>query len=191
MREVRANERNVSQLLSGVKYTIDFYQREYEWERRNVAELLDDLTDMFLSKHTPQNERAEVQNYPRYFLGTIITSKEDNRNYIVDGQQRLTTLTLLLIYINHLSKVVTAQVKDVKPLIFSDSYGNNDFNINVPSRMDCLNGLYASGEFDATANDDVSVNNLVQRYHDIKELFPDTLAGETLPYYVDWLTVLC
>lgn len=187
MREVRAKERTVSELLSGVKYTIDFYQREYEWERRNIAELLDDLTDMFLSKHSSQNERAEVQNYPRYFLGTIIKSKEDNRNYIVDGQQRLTTLTLLLIYINHLSKVVNVRVKDVKPLIFSDSYGNNDFNIHVPSRMDCLNGLFESGEFDATAHDDVSVNNLVQRYNDIKELFPDKLAGDTLPYFVDWL----
>ncbi len=188
MREVRAHERTVSELLNGVKYTIDFYQREYEWERRNVEELLDDLSNMFQSKHSSENERPEVQNYPRYFLGTIITSKEDNRNYIVDGQQRLTTITLLLIYIHHLAKVTTERVKDVKPLIFSDNYGNDDFNIHVPSRMDCLNGLYQDGEFDVSDSDDVSVYNLVQRYNDIKELFPEALAGETLPYFVDWLT---
>ena len=188
MRDVQAFKRTVHQLLNDVRYTIDFYQREYEWERRNIAELLDDLSDMFLSKHSPEKEREEVQNYPRYFLGTIITSKEDNRNYIVDGQQRLTTITLLLIYINHLSKVTAGRVKDVKPLIFSDNYGNDDFNIHVPSRMDCLNGLYQAGEFDVADSDDVSVNNLVERYDDIKELFPDTLTGDTLPYFVDWLT---
>ena len=188
MRDVQAFKRTVHQLLNDVRYTIDFYQREYEWERRNIAELLDDLSDMFLSKHSPEKEREEVQNYPRYFLGTIITSKEDNRNYIVDGQQRLTTITLLLIYINHLSKVTAGRVKDVKPLIFSDNYGNDDFNIHVPSRMDCLNGLYQAGEFDVADSDDVSVNNLVERYNDIKELFPDTLTGDTLPYFVDWLT---
>ena len=188
MREVHAFKRTIHQLLNGVRYTIDFYQREYEWERRNIAELLDDLSNMFISKHSPLNEREEVQNYPRYFLGTIITSNEDNRNYIVDGQQRLTTITLLLIYINHLSKVAKVRVKNVKPLIFSDNYGSDDFNIHVPSRMDCLNGLYQAGEFDVAASDDVSVYNLVQRYNDIKELFPEALAGETLPYFVDWLT---
>ena len=188
MREVRANERTVNQLLNGVKYTIDFYQREYEWERRNVAELLDDLTDMFLLQHSPHDERAEVQNYPRYFLGTIITSNENNRNYIVDGQQRLTTLTLLLIYINHLIKEDTLSFKDVKPLIFSYGYGTKSFNINVPSRMKCLDGLYEAGEFDTSNSDDVSVSNLVQRYGDIKELFPDLLPRNALPYFVDWLT---
>ena len=188
MREVHAYKRTIHQLLNDVRYTIDFYQREYEWGQRNISELLDDLSEMFLSKHSARNEREEVQNYPRYFLGTIITSKEDNRNYIVDGQQRLTTITLLLIYINHLSKVTSVRVKDVKPLIFSDSYGNNDFNIHVPGRMNCLNGLYQEGEFDVAANDDVSVDNLVQRYNDITELFPDALTGETLPYFVDWLT---
>lgn len=188
MREVHAYKRTVHQLLNDVRYTIDFYQREYEWERRNIAELLDDLSNMFLSKHSPANERAEVQDYPRYFLGTIITSKEDNRNYIVDGQQRLTTITLLLIYINHLSKVTSVRVKDVKPLIFSDNYGSDDFNIHVPSRMKCLDGLYREGDFDTAGSDDVSVFNLVQRYNDIKELFPDALTEGTLPYFVDWLT---
>lgn len=188
MRGVRAYERTVHQLLSGIKYTIDFYQREYEWERRNVEELLDDLAEMFLSQHTADRERAEVEKYPRYFLGTIITSKQDSRNYIVDGQQRLTTLTLLLIHIKHLSKVVTGRVKDVTPLIFSESYGSDDFNIHVPNRMDCLKSLYENGEYEPTATDDISVGNLAQRFRDIKEIFPDELSGAALPYFVDWLT---
>lgn len=188
MQEVRAHERTVDDLLNGVKYTIDFYQREYEWERRNIVELLDDLADMFLSQHESHNERAQVENYPRYFLGTIITSKEDNRKYIVDGQQRLTTLTLLLIYINHLSDSNAMSVKDLKPLIYSEKYGSKSFNINVPSRMECLNGLFDLGEFDIAKSEDVSVNNLVQRYNDIVELFPESLSGDTLPFFADWLT---
>ena len=34
--------------------------------------------------------------YDDYFLGSIIVSKRDNKNYLIDGQQRVTSLTLLL-----------------------------------------------------------------------------------------------
>ena len=187
MKQVIATPRTIRQLLTGVKYTIDFYQREYEWERRNIEELLDDLENMFTLSHSPDNERTKVQDYPRYFLGTIITSKEDNRNYIVDGQQRLTTLTLLLIYIHHLRLAGNAKVHDVSSLIFSESYGEPSFNINIPARMDCLKGLYDNGEYHDANVKDLSIRYLVRRYSDIQELFPDALAGDSLPYFVDWL----
>ena len=39
--------------------------------------------------------------YGHYFLGSIIISDKDGQKFIIDGQQRLTTLTLLLIYLHH------------------------------------------------------------------------------------------
>jgi uncharacterized protein with ParB-like and HNH nuclease domain len=102
MSTINSRTKSVRQLLSNVKYAIDFYQREYEWERRNIEELMDDLEAKFSTSFDSTDERPRVQHYPHYFLGTIITVKEGNQNYIVDGQQRLTTLTLLLILIHHM-----------------------------------------------------------------------------------------
>ena len=185
MSRIQAKEKSVCELLSN-KYGIDFYQREYVWERRHIEELLDDLEDRFTAGYSKQREPAQVKSYSHYFLGTIITVKESGRAYIVDGQQRLTTLTLLLIYIHHLRKN-NSGFADVKPLIFSQKYQEKSFNIDVPERMVCMQALFEHGKFDATGHPDLSVRNLADRYGDIQELFPDSLTGDTLPYFVDWL----
>ena len=186
MSKIQAKTKSVRELLSNVKYGIDFYQRGYAWERRHIEELLDDFEGRFIASYSEQHERMQVQHYPHYFLGTIITVKEGGQTYIVDGQQRLTTLTLLLIYIYHLRNN-NGGVADVKPLIFSVSYGTQSFNIHVPERIDCMQALFERNEFDATKHPDLSVRNLADRYGDIQELFPDSLTGDTLPYFVDWL----
>ena len=43
--------------------------------------------------------------------------------------------------------------------------------------MVCMQALFEQGEFDATDHDDLSVRNLVARYEDIQELFPESLKG--------------
>ncbi|MBL0120557.1 MAG: DUF262 domain-containing protein [Saprospiraceae bacterium] len=67
-------------------YQIPKYQRPYSWGEDQLSTLWDDL--------------IEAQQFePNYFLGSIITAKpEEASNYldIVDGQQRLTTLLILL-----------------------------------------------------------------------------------------------
>ncbi len=67
--------------------SIPDYQRIYCWEDNNVLKLLDDIKD-FSDK--------------KYHLGSIILHKRENNQYdIVDGQQRLVTLSLLLLHINN------------------------------------------------------------------------------------------
>ena len=99
MKEINGDAKNVRMLLSGAKFAIDYYQREYRWEKKQVAELIDDLTEKFLDSHKQDNDRSAVEKYNRYFLGSIIISDKDGRKFIIDGQQRLTTITLLLIHI--------------------------------------------------------------------------------------------
>src|SRR5262249_36534042 len=94
-RAVDGKGRTIQELLAGHKYSIDYYQREYKWEHKQVAELIDDLTDKFLESHEAGNERSAVQDYGHYFLGSIIISDKDGQKFIIDGQQQLTTLTLL------------------------------------------------------------------------------------------------
>ena len=85
--------RTVRELLDKAKYAIDFYQREYAWKERQVRELIDDLTGKFLDSYAPSHSRHEVEGYGHYFLGSIVISHKRGQRFIVDGQQRLTTLT--------------------------------------------------------------------------------------------------
>lgn len=58
MREIRGDAKSVRALLSGAKYAIDYYQREYRWETKHIAELIEDLTEKFLESHEAGNERS-------------------------------------------------------------------------------------------------------------------------------------
>src|SRR5688500_20241741 len=99
-REIDGKGRSIRELLAGRKYSIDYYQREYKWQQKQVSELLDDLAEKFLESHAEENDRSAVAEYGHYFLGSIIISDKDGQKFIIDGQQRLTTLTLLLIYLH-------------------------------------------------------------------------------------------
>jgi len=44
MREIRGNARTIRELLSGRKYAVDYYQREFKWQTKQVVELVEDLS---------------------------------------------------------------------------------------------------------------------------------------------------
>ena len=94
--------RTVSELFTARKYSVDYYQREYAWTQANVIELLGDLSGRFLDNWDETHEREDTLGYRPYFLGPIVTNNRGSTLYLVDGQQRLTTLTLMLIYLHHL-----------------------------------------------------------------------------------------
>jgi len=186
-RQIDARGRTVRELLAGRKYSIDYYQREYKWQQKQVRELLDDLAAKFLESHEEGNERSAVANYAHYFLGSTIISDKDGNKFIIDGQQRLTTLTLLLIFLQHQLEDVE-QKGQIADLIFSQKYGERSFNLDIAERTACMEALYKGKEFsDATAEAQESVANILARYSDIEELFPEELQGPALPYFVDWL----
>ena len=184
-REIDGKGRTVRELLAGRKYSIDFYQREYKWRTKQVAELLDDLNAKFLESHEEGNERSAVADYGHYFLGSIIISDKDGQKFIIDGQQRLTTLTLLLIYLQH-QLDDTEQEGQIAELIFSQKYGKRSFNLDIPERTACMEALYKAEEF-APVDPPESIANILARYADIEDLFPEELRGEALPYFADWL----
>ncbi|MBI4537382.1 MAG: DUF262 domain-containing protein [candidate division NC10 bacterium] len=185
MREIFGEAKTVRELLKGVKYSIDYYQREYKWYDKQIRELVDDLTGKFLEEYDPDHARKKVANYPHYFLGSIIISKKESASYIVDGQQRLTSLTLLLILLRTLQIGRHDQV-NVDELIVSEKYGQKSFNLHVEERAPCMEALYAGQPFDLNGRSE-SVQNLHQRYRDLEEAFPDEVKGDALPYFTDWL----
>src|ERR1039458_2471457 len=185
MREILGKAKTVRELLKGVKYSIDYYQREYKWHEKQIRELVDDLSDKFLEEYQPTHLRSKVADYPHYFLGSIIISKKESVGYIVDGQQRLTSVTLLLILLRNLQMDRPKQV-NVGELIFPEKFDQKSFNLHVDERPPAMDALYEGLPFDVTDRPE-SVQNLVQRYHDLETCFPEELREAALPYFVDWL----
>jgi uncharacterized protein with ParB-like and HNH nuclease domain len=182
---ITGKEKNVHQLLSGVKYTIDYFQRDYKWQPKNVIELLEDLSEKFLSHYEQTHDWSQVERYGHYFLGSIVISRKEGKNFIVDGQQRLTTITLLLIYLNNLQADRDDRVS-IENLIFSERFGQKSFNLDIPERIPCMNAIFSNQDFDTTDQPE-SITNIIERYKDIEENFPDDLTGDALPYFIEWL----
>ena len=185
MREIHGEAKNLRKLLGGTRYSIDLYQREYKWETKQVQELLEDLTGKFLENYSDNDARTDVAQYSHYFMGSIVISRKDGNNFIIDGQQRLTTLTLLLIYLHKRQGNRPDRVK-LEDLIFAETYGQKSFNIDVEERTPAMDALYNDQEFDP-AEELESIQNIVKRYEDIETLFPDDIDERALPYFADWL----
>ncbi len=80
-------------------YSVPDFQREYVWRREQVEKLLQDLYDEFY------NEEGRIRPDTEYFLGSIVVCKDkDGRFQLIDGQQRMTTLYLILCVIRDLIK---------------------------------------------------------------------------------------
>lgn len=185
MKEIHGVARSVAEILKGAKYTIDYYQRDYKWEEKQLRELIDDLSDQFLEAYQPSHQREAVQSYPFYFLGSIVISEKGAQRFIVDGQQRLTTLTLLLTYLRELQN--GHHEPNIDELILSNAFGKKSFNLDVDDRVACMTALYEGQPFTPSPADSDSVRNLVERYEDIGELLPQDVQDDALPYFIDWL----
>lgn len=74
----------IGHTISDNKLTVPLYQRSYAWEETNVKDLYDDLLTSI------GNSEDE------YFIGSIVISSGDDRDEVVDGQQRLATISILL-----------------------------------------------------------------------------------------------
>ena len=82
--KVGAEDILIRSLLTRGKYTIPDYQREYDWENEQIDELIDDI--------------EECSQDDNYFIGHMVFEGKRNGNQfkVIDGQQRITTLTIIL-----------------------------------------------------------------------------------------------
>ena len=176
-------------VLSGRKYTVDYFQREYRWGRRQIEQMLGDFQNTFEEYYNPEDHDTteEVMGYGFYYMGCIICTGGSVKK-IIDGQQRLTSLTLLLIYLNNLQKEVIHNVDERVPLddmIYSNAFGKKSFNVEVEDREPCMQALLQEDKTYAPENE--SCRNMADRYRDIEDLFPDELKDDALLYFIYWL----
>lgn len=95
MSKLNVDQKTIILLLSDKKsdFLIPDYQRPYAWKETQCQTLWDDLVSFAF----PDNNSDKFDRNDEYFLGSIVTfENEDKKKEVIDGQQRLTTLMLLL-----------------------------------------------------------------------------------------------
>src|SRR5262249_19500616 len=129
VRSISGKASTIRQLFTEHRFILDTYQREYAWKEEHVADLINDLTRCFLPNWELGHEAVDVAGYAPYFLGPIITYKRSGRTVLVDGQQRLTTLMLFLMWLDRLQGDRADAVEGLPQLIRRDQYGAKVFAV--------------------------------------------------------------
>lgn len=95
MSEIKIDKKTVYELFSEKRadFLIPDYQRSYEWGETECQTLWDDLKDFAIPNNNIENFDDDMEEY---HLGPIVTFENGGKQEIIDGQQRLTTLLLLL-----------------------------------------------------------------------------------------------
>lgn len=84
----------VLEVFNHSEYEVPIYQRNYAWGKEEIEQL---IKDIYESKFNSDNQS--------YYLGNLIVNRIETDTYeVIDGQQRLTTLFLLLSYLNLVTK---------------------------------------------------------------------------------------
>ena len=86
---VQPQEFRVENVFKGMEYVVPIYQRNYAWTKDEIEQLLNDINDV------PEGFMG------KYYLGSLIVNQLGANVFeVIDGQQRLTTLFLLLSFLN-------------------------------------------------------------------------------------------
>ncbi|HVV55645.1 MAG TPA: DUF262 domain-containing protein [Mucilaginibacter sp.] len=203
--KIDAKDKKLSEVLSGQRYKIDAFQREYRWQRKHIEALISDLTLSFLNNYQDNDTIEDYVSYDCYYMGPIVLCEDRNELSIVDGQQRLTSFTLLLIYLYHAQLqlgIKTDSSRDLMPYFYVSKAGKKTLVLNVESRKHVIEHLLENpssifedieqSETDYSVHDgkqiDESVQNIIERYEDITNLFPAEIYIEgKLSIFIEWL----
>jgi uncharacterized protein with ParB-like and HNH nuclease domain len=174
---IEVEERDINYIFGKPKpYSLDVYQRDYRWsddkEYKIVSQLLLDIELRFENnlKTNKRNQSSELSkilkdvedNFNPYFLNTIMLNEQGGNIYIVDGQQRLTTILLILIKLYHIGVGKGNSVLNVEKFIGEKIYEEDmasvkHFKISNSDRNTIIRKI-----FELTTITDADINNITQ-----------------------------
>ena len=176
---ITPDKQSVEVCLKGKNYYIDFYQREYVWSKQTTETLLNDIFYMFELGYN-EHKNSEVSNeiigkYNWYYLNVYITNKIQSKTYIVDGQQRLSTLTLIATKLYHLSKQYN-NLENLSTMLAQCIYSNDGFetsyNLDSQKRFRIMEALFGGESFESQY-ENITEETLHKRYKDISKYLED------------------
>lgn len=157
-------------------YVIPIYQRNYAWGQGEVAQLIQDVYDYAFSK----DENQRIQNY---YIGTLVVYERviDGKTFYetIDGQQRLTTLNIVLNAIHRLfGKTLKAPIQYRPNLNFDSRKKSTATLLEISSGKDAL---FSSGqEYNS---------NIKQRFFDSEKVLKSLLkTSEDQNVFYEYLT---
>jgi hypothetical protein len=169
--EIQPDKQNLDQTFSTTVYFIDFYQRDYKWTEEPVKRLLDDVFYQFdeaYQKHSDLEPNKENINarYPWYYLNTYVTNTVGGRVFVVDGQQRLTTLTLILLKLLTRAKTLNSKTTGwLERKIAGYSGTEHEFWMNHVKHRHVLEGLMAGHDpAGISPHTGITAANMVKNY---------------------------
>lgn len=189
---IEVNKESVETLLGSGKmkpFVIPEYQRPYAWTDEQVETLFEDLWEFTVTNGGTEREGS-------YFLGSIVAFENNGEQEIIDGQQRITSLFLLLraIYTKLIATPITERTAEannfigkIEPAIWRTNKltGTVDYkDILLTSRVinnegnEVLRKILETGKADENARDNYSRN-----YCHFQELFDKHAAENPLMVY--------
>ncbi|MER9363394.1 DUF262 domain-containing protein [Mesorhizobium sp. M0500] len=190
--DIAPDKQNIDRVFSNTTYHIDFYQRDYKWTDEPVRRLIDDIFYTFeeaYKKHVDLDPGPEiiVARYPWYYLSTYVTNTVDGRVYVVDGQQRLTTLTLILIKLHHMAAAFESDLADwVKGKIAGQDGFKKRFWMNHERHLETLTALFED-EDEIPTDSGLTAANMLDNYNVIADALDERLTDkhklETFIFY--------
>ncbi len=181
--KIEGEGKTLAQVLNQ-RYKIDYFQRDYKWQRQHMEQLLYDLDFCFFESYKSGDTEENVVSYKPYFLGPYIVYQKGNSCSLIDGQQRLTSLTLLLIF---LMNTYADTQDELRSLVYQKKFGKESYNLQIEDREKVMNCLF-KGEAYGDEEMSISDQNIFERYGELSELFPERLRkNEVLPVFVCWL----
>lgn len=186
---IDAQSRSLKDVLFERHYKVGYFQREYKWKRNHVEDLLIDLERSFNANWEKGHTQQDVAKYDRYYMGPIVIYMDGSEFSIVDGQQRLTSFILLMIFLNRNFEKITKVKNKYEGYIYSEYFGVSSYNMNIPERGKILNFLHKGQEFDEAILKNESCKTILERFQDITELFPQSLLdAEVFQLFTNWIT---
>lgn len=193
--KIDAKDINLVGLLYNKRFRIDVFQREYKWGKKQMEDLINDVTGSFFKCYDPSDELSDFNDYDCYYMGPVVLCQTNKDISIIDGQQRLTSFSLLLIYLNHLTKSLDLpndEIRDLRDYIFVRKGGSKTLVLNIERRNEVMQMLVDNEIIDSLLLNldqyESSNRNIIERYADICDMFPESLKNhKALQIFIDWL----
>ena len=165
--DIIPKERTIREILSAkCQYEIPRFQREYSWDKRNYKEFLEDMANNLSIKDGEPSCTS-------YFMGTMLFVGDPENNsgkpiLVVDGQQRLTTITILFSAIARLFNYINEKTlsKKVFEYIMSE-----DDNGNVVRVLKTVSSYPYFSYFIQSSDDDLAEEPKSEEEKNIKQTF--------------------
>ena len=146
-----------------INFNVPAYQRGYRWNKLNVTDLLDDLLEFM----------QDGSSGKFYCLQPLVVKKiGENRYNVIDGQQRLTTILIILKYLENLLKEENG-IDEIYTLGYETRKDSKDFLQNIASKTQ------------DESNQNMDYFCMYQAYEAIKSWFKNKNASELLKIFTN------